>query len=152
MQARLCVHCQQSYTPRSSNQKYCDGCVQPRQVPAIRMEPVLGRGQVTRVTPERTAALLKLQGGVCAICQQRETMVDEHGEPMTLTLYWSRGNTTAKGLLCRACQTGLLWFRDAPALLAAGISFLTQGDRKTRTMTARIHADEIYDVESQEMV
>lgn len=59
------------------------------------------------------------QGGVCKICSQ----------PCTQALAVDHDHETGeiRGLLCRACNTGLGLFKDNPALLQNALDYL--GDR-----------------------
>ena len=72
-------------------------------------------------------AMHDLQGGVCAVC----------GEPETIGQTTSKGVTTRwlavdhchesgqiRGLLCGACNTGIGKLKDSPALLMAAVAYL----------------------------
>lgn len=65
-------------------------------------------------------SLLASQSGVCALCGggsgQRRFAVDH-----------CHSTGKVRGLLCRACNTGLGLFKDSPALLEKGAAYLRKG-------------------------
>lgn len=65
-------------------------------------------------------AMLRAQGGGCAICGAEPTL-EKGGR-----LYVDHCHTTGaiRGLLCQPCNQGLGQFRDTPALLEAAIAYL----------------------------
>lgn len=152
MPIRICGECGSQYTA-GGTESSCPSCVHegknlvtiPQEgegnlpTERVRITPTIRKSSGSRVAwnPARYNQLLKKQGGVCAICRQPETLCDEHGNSMKLTLYVHRATDTIVGLICRACQTGLLWFRDSQALLASAIAFLAQGAGPTTTVTGR---------------
>lgn len=69
------------------------------------------------VTPEAVAELLKIQVGVCAICQR---------PPVHSPLVIDHDHKTGRvrGLLCRACNLGLGAFSDTPEWLVKAAKYL----------------------------
>lgn len=64
-------------------------------------------------------ALLKAQGGVCAICAgppQRELLCIDH----------DHATGRVRGLLCDPCNTGIGHLRDDPTLLRGAIRYLEE--------------------------
>jgi hypothetical protein len=68
------------------------------------------------LTIDDYVALLSKQGGACAICK---TMPD--GTPCVDHCH---GCGTVRGILCRACNTGLGLYRDRRSLMSAAIAYL----------------------------
>lgn len=75
------------------------------------------------LTPDGFAALLKKQGGGCAICGSVVS-----GNPMCSDLCIDHCHKTKKtrGLLCHQCNTGLGYFQDDLVLLENAIRYLKQ--------------------------
>lgn len=72
------------------------------------------------ITPEHHAAMMKDQGGVCAICGTAPEGVKNF--PMVDHCHTSG---KVRGLLCSNCNQGLGKFKDNPALLRAAIEYLS---------------------------
>jgi hypothetical protein len=76
------------------------------------------------VTPDQYQTLIASQKGLCAICN----------EPQTLDrpLYLDHCHTTLepRGLLCHRCNTGLGNFRDNPALLDKAKEYINRDPRR----------------------
>lgn len=59
------------------------------------------------------AAMLEAQGGVCAICQQPERVIDSRtGEPRRLSVDHCHTTGKVRGLLCGHCNRGIGQFAD----------------------------------------
>lgn len=65
------------------------------------------------------AALLKAQGGVCAICGGPQRKCNKW-----FSLDHCHETNTVRGLLCAYCNSGLGHFRDSPVLLRAAIAYV----------------------------
>lgn len=92
-----------------------------------------GRLRRFSVTPEQHAAMLRSQGGRCAICRMlpdgsRELAVD-HDHNCCPDSARSCGKCV-RGLLCQRCNTGIGSLRDDPDLLTAAAEYVRE---------ARIH-------------
>jgi hypothetical protein len=74
-----------------------------------------------RLRPERYNAILKAQGGVCAICQKPPK---GKGKEKYLHVDHDHLTSAVRGLLCGECNTGLGKFRDDPDLLIAAAEYL----------------------------
>jgi hypothetical protein len=74
------------------------------------------------LTPEAYEAMLKAQGGKCAICrrppEKRKHAVDH-----------CHKTNTIRGLLCHRCNRALGYLDDDPLRLRAAISYLRQSER-----------------------
>lgn len=83
--------------------------------------------------------LWEKQGGCCFICQQWETVLDETGERLPLSLFLGiHDGKRIQALLCKTCGLGLSAFRDSPALLARAIELLTRKTAPFAQAEARI--------------
>ena len=58
------------------------------------------------LTPELYDAILKKQGGKCALCGGDETVMN-NGVPKRLSVDHDHERNVVRGLLCMACNTGL---------------------------------------------
>jgi hypothetical protein len=78
---------------------------------------------------EEYNALLTLQNGACAICEEKSDR--------TLCVDHCHLTRLVRGLLCRRCNLGLGYFRDHPMLLLKAIFYLQRARRaaadRTRT-------------------
>jgi len=66
-------------------------------------------------------ALLRSQGGVCAICRQPES------QPQPLCVDHDHATGRVRGLLCSACNAGLGHYGDDPNRLRAAATYLDHG-------------------------
>lgn len=69
-------------------------------------------------------ALLRAQGGVCAICHRSESMRGAHGEAQPLSVDHDHSTGRVRGLLCDACNTGVGKFSEEPNRLRAAATYL----------------------------
>lgn len=115
-QNRVCVVCKAPMPEDASlSRKYCSGgCLLAQQ-----------RARIYGITAQEYEALLKAQGGVCAICGS-----DQWG-PKGPHIDHCHTNGGVRALLCAPCNVGLGNFRDNPAFLRAAATFLESrsGDR-----------------------
>lgn len=72
------------------------------------------------LTTDGYNALLKAQGGVCAICGATESA----GVSKSLHVDHCHGSKAIRGLLCTNCNRGLGLFKDDPARLRAAAEYL----------------------------
>lgn len=75
------------------------------------------------LTPARHAALLKKQGGVCAICGNPETRI-LRGTLTCLNVDHDHKTGRVRGLLCWACNMGLGRLGDSLERVRAAVSYL----------------------------
>lgn len=66
------------------------------------------------VTEQQVAAMIEEQGGMCAICQDREAEHVDHDHE----------TGEVRGILCFTCNVGLGNFRDRPDLLDRAVHYL----------------------------
>jgi len=67
------------------------------------------------------------QNGVCAICGNKETMVNPrhlHGKPQNLSVDHCHETGKIRGLLCSSCNVGLGYFKDNVALIEKAMNYL----------------------------
>lgn len=69
------------------------------------------------LTPEKFAALVDNQKGLCAICGLR---------PRKLCVDHCHNTLKVRGLLCRKCNSGIGLLRDSPQLLKRALEYLTE--------------------------
>lgn len=82
------------------------------------------------ITPERYDYLFKTQDGVCANCQQPETLRIK-GNLVSLAVDHDHVTGEVRGLLCSNCNQGLGKFKHDPALLRAAADYLEGQSRGT---------------------
>lgn len=83
-------------------------------------------GHITRLyglTHGDYLAMFDAQAGVCAICQQPETMT-YRGNVKTLCVDHDHETGRVRGLLCAACNFALGKFQDDPARLRTAAEYL----------------------------
>jgi hypothetical protein len=66
-------------------------------------------------------ALIKVQGGVCAICKE-----PPRGQHLSVDHDHKTGQI--RGLLCNECNSGLGKFKDSISLMAEGIKYLRENE------------------------
>jgi len=70
---------------------------------------------------------LARQGGLCAICRNAETVIDNRTQrPRSLAVDHCHVTDEVRGLLCTGCNQGIGNFRDDPDRLLAAIQYLTE--------------------------
>jgi hypothetical protein len=69
------------------------------------------------ITPEQYAALLKKQGGRCALCKRRPGQ-------RKLAVDHDHISGKVRGLLCIGCNTGLGALQDDPTLIRLGAKYV----------------------------
>jgi hypothetical protein len=83
----------------------------------------LRRGRRYGVSPEQFVAMLSEQRGVCAICQQPETLI-RHGEVQQLSIDHNHETGEVRGLLCNNCNRATGLFQDDPNILIKAAAYL----------------------------
>lgn len=79
--------------------------------------------------------ILEAQGGVCAICLGKESVVDNRTQkPRNLAVDHDHDTDEVRGLLCMACNQGLGNFREDAQTLRSAIAYLES--RKALEATA----------------
>lgn len=78
-----------------------------------------------KLNVDRYNEILALQGGVCAICKEPETMRKQR-----LSVDHDHKTHTFRGLLCNACNRGLGLFRDNPEALKEAAKYLLENPWK----------------------
>lgn len=77
------------------------------------------------LTLEDYEQMLKIQGGVCAICKEPETNIDKRTNKLkVLSVDHHHESKRVRGLLCTKCNTGLGMFRDDSQLLLLAAEYL----------------------------
>ena len=78
------------------------------------------------ITLEQYDAMLEEQNGVCAICGNKNTVIDNRtGKVRMLAVDHCHRSGHVRKLLCQQCNQGLGNFRDSPRLLRAAADYLT---------------------------
>lgn len=75
------------------------------------------------ITTEQYATMFTQQRGLCAICQQAETMT-YRGTVKQLSVDHDHETGKVRGLLCAACNFALGKFKDDPTLLRSAADYL----------------------------
>jgi hypothetical protein len=86
------------------------------------------------ITEATYNAILRQQGGVCAICHQPETVIGMYGQPDPLGVDHDHITDRIRGLLCRGCNAALGLCRDDPNVLRAAAAYLDQGGVVGKTL------------------
>lgn len=124
---KICSKCHVSkalddfYTSRGKRYPSCKACHNAhqrayRQANAEKVREQVRKNYIKRtygITPEVWETLLRIQGGVCAICEEREPVWVDHDHRTGLV----------RGLLCKPCNWGLGQFRDDPAVLNRALMY-----------------------------
>ncbi len=71
-----------------------------------------------RITPERYDAILKAQGGVCAICKS----VTRSKKKMHVDHDHATGQV--RGILCTRCNFAIAYLKDEPRLIEAALEYV----------------------------
>ena len=75
------------------------------------------------ITPEQYDAMLKEQGGVCAICREPETGRNRAGA-VSLAVDHDHETGLVRGLLCNTCNRGIGLLKDRPDILRSALQYL----------------------------
>lgn len=132
-----CAQCKAAFTRKSSTQRFCsDQCKDRwngtrREVPTDPTKrqywnyksKMLRRFGLTLADFDR---LLAMQGGVCAICRQ----ASQAGRWRRFAVDHDHTTGEVRGLLCRACNTGLGFFADAVKRLMQAIQYLSASEER----------------------
>lgn len=77
------------------------------------------------LTPDQFAEMLETQGGVCAICQRPEKVVDpRNGRVKSLAVDHDHESGAVRGLLCQNCNKGIGNLGDSADTLIAAAMYL----------------------------
>lgn len=74
--------------------------------------------------PSDYDAMAEAQGGVCAICEQPESIVGARGVPKSLSIDHNHITGVTRGLLCQRCNQGIGNMKENPARLRAAADYL----------------------------
>ncbi len=64
------------------------------------------------------------QGGLCAICREPETALNNRGVVKKLAVDHRHGDDLVRGLLCGRCNTAIGLFKDDVDRLVSAINYL----------------------------
>lgn len=78
---------------------------------------------------ERYEAMLRQQGGVCAICGKGETRLNRRGEPKSLCVDHNHATGAVRALLCHKCNNALGCLGESVALFRVAIAYLEQHNK-----------------------
>lgn len=76
------------------------------------------------ITPEEYDALLKEQGGVCAICKKKEIAKNKSGKPFSLSVDHCHRTGKNRGILCNNCNRGIGHLQEDLRILLAAADYL----------------------------
>ena len=116
---------EQYHRSRSTSDGYDPRCKPCRQT-AMRghnVDTLAKRLKLYGLTAAEHAALEIAQDGLCAICNEPETMT-YRGKRKVLSIDHDHETGKVRGLLCAACNFAIGKFRDDPALLRAAADYL----------------------------
>jgi len=82
------------------------------------------------MTPERYAAMLEAQGGVCAICGKMETRLARDGQPVHLHIDHDHRTGAIRQLLCSGCNTMIGLASESREILLAAVAYLDRHGKK----------------------
>jgi hypothetical protein len=126
---RLLRHGHTRYRDRKKPAKQCtiDGCDNIMYAKNLCHQHYIKqlKWQAYGVDAERYQEMLREQGGVCAICNQRETVAARaSGKRRDLSVDHNHVTGAVRALLCSACNTAIGLFNEDPALLDRAKSYL----------------------------
>lgn len=90
------------------------------------------------ITAEQYAAMLSEQGGVCAICKERETFT-RNGKRRQLCVDHCHSTGRNRGLLCGKCNVALGYFLDSQELLQSAIAYLSRHQQPTEEINHAVN-------------
>lgn len=76
------------------------------------------------LTPEDYWGMFDAQNGVCAICNEPESITTTDGVRRRLAVDHDHKTGRVRALLCTSCNLGLGAFKDDPERLAAALAYL----------------------------
>ena len=126
---RLLRHGHTQYRDRKKPSKQCmiDGCDNVLYAKSLCHQHYIKqrKWQAYGIDAARYQEMLREQGGVCAICDQREKITD-HASGKTKDLAVDHDHVTGavRALLCSACNTAIGLFNDDEKLLAKAQTYL----------------------------
>lgn len=83
-----------------------------------------------QLTQEDYAALLAIQNGTCAICEQAERVIDARtGEPRNLSVDHDHETGHVRGLLCGRCNRALGQFGDSVEVAQRAADYLRRAEK-----------------------
>ena len=126
---RLLRHGHTQYRDRKKPSKQCmiDGCDNVLYAKSLCHQHYIKqrKWQAYGVDAARYQEMLREQGGVCAICSQREkTTGYASGKTKDLAVDHDHVTGTVRALLCSACNTAIGLFNDDDKLLAKAQTYL----------------------------
>lgn len=90
-------------------------------------EHILNRSLIRRfgIDLEQFKSLLASQGGVCAICEKPESVVDRRtGQVKNLSVDHDHKTGKVRGLLCHLCNTAIGKLGDDPRMISKALKYL----------------------------
>lgn len=108
--SRSCVRCQGSFPVKSrrSQRSVCDPCKKNRDRESAQKRNRLCRLSLYGLSTDDYSRMVAEQHGVCAICHRPETFTGSVGTPVNLSVDHNHSTGTVRGLLCRACNIGII--------------------------------------------
>lgn len=105
--------------PGCQNHLYANGLCNQHYTRGRRLRDKYG------LTAEAYAAILKAQGGVCAICKEPQSAVNgPSGKVTDFHVDHCHSTNRVRGLLCNQCNRGIGLFQDSPSLLRRAAAYL----------------------------
>ena len=134
---RYCRDCKKEMPPTEfypgARNNPCKKCGHKRQVEDRRSQPIRAKEIDRRrtlkyefgITPEQYCAMLQRQNGLCAICQNPESVRNGvTNAPRKLAVDHDHTTGRVRDLLCQKCNTALGKFRENPMILERAIAYL----------------------------
>jgi len=127
-----CGHCEKQYVADHGLQRYCSKVCRTRakraRTPKDKLRQYKRTGDIRRaygLSREAYASLAEGQGGVCAICQEPETMRPTHGTGVRpLSIDHDHESGVVRGLLCAKCNMAIGLMLDDPYRLMQAAIYL----------------------------
>lgn len=122
--AKACLHCGESFEPRSGHGGLCSKPCQDARKKVMdaayrvkHRERIIDERRKSRygVGAEQVAGMMEAQGHACAICSR---------SPFKPVVDHCHRNGTVRGLLCHNCNLALGHARDNPDILVAAANYL----------------------------
>lgn len=83
------------------------------------------------ITRAKYEAMLRDQGGVCAICLQPERALSRTGRVIRLAIDHCHETGAVRGLLCSTCNTAIGKLRDQPIVVTRAVLYLLEHKERT---------------------